>query len=61
VQEAFYFIHSQAESTNGKVVEKKLGTLRISNGAGSLTLTAEGGERAASLRLLSLELAPVNR
>ena len=50
-----------AGAAKGKTEEKNLGTLRISNGAGSFTLTTEGGEKNASLRLVSLELAPVNR
>lgn len=60
-QEAFYFLRTPLPTTNGKVSEKNLGTLRISEGTTTLTLTAEGGEKAAPLRITSISLAPVNR
>ena len=61
VKENFYLLHGKTTPTNDKPVEKNLGTLRIRDGEGTLTLTAENIPKNSSLRLLALELAPVNR
>lgn len=61
VKENFYFLRGRTIPTNNKPLEKNLGTLRIHDGEGTLTLTAENVPKNNSLRLLALELAPVNR
>jgi hypothetical protein len=61
VKENFYFLRGKTIPTNNKPLEKNLGTLRIHDGEGTLTLTAESIPKNSSLRLLALELAPVNR
>jgi hypothetical protein len=61
VRENFYFLRGKTTPTNQKRSEKSLGTLRIRDGEGTLTLTAENAPKNSALRLVSLELAPVNR
>ena len=61
VKENFYSLRGKTTPTNNKPLEKNLGTLRIRDGEGTLTLTAESIPKNGSLRLLALELAPVNR
>jgi hypothetical protein len=61
VRESFYFLRGKTTPTDQKPSEKSLGTLRIRDGDGTLTLAAESVPKNNALRLLSLELAPVNR
>ncbi len=60
VKENFYQLRAKTTPAE-KPMEKNLGTLRIRDGAGTLTLAAESIPKNNSMRLLSLELAPVNR
>jgi hypothetical protein len=61
VKENFYFLRGKTTPSNEKPAEKSLGTLRIRDGEGTLTLAAESAPKNCALRLLALELAPVNR
>jgi hypothetical protein len=61
VRENFYFLRGKTTPTNQKPSEQSLGTLRIRDGEGTLTLAPESVPQNSALRLVSLELAPVNR
>lgn len=61
VRESFYLLHGKVAAPAEKQVEKNLGTLRIREGAGPLTLAADGTGQPAQLRVIALELAPVTR
>lgn len=61
VRENFYLLHGKLTAQAGKQIEKNLGTLRIRNGAGALTLAADGVGPHAQLRVFALELAPATR
>jgi len=60
VKENFYVLKGKTTPAE-KPTEKNLGTLRIRDGAGTLTLAADTVPKNSPMRLLSLELAPVNR
>lgn len=61
VRESFYLLHGKVTLPSGQAAEKNLGTLRIRDGGGTLTLAAEDAGAPAQLRVLALELAPVTR
>lgn len=61
VKESFYFLRGKMAPSNGRALEKPLGTLRIHDGEGTLTLSAESLPKSGPVRLVALELAPVNR
>lgn len=61
VRENFFLLSGKVKLETGKQVEKNLGTLRIRNGDGALTLVAEGAGQSAKFSIAALELAPVNR
>lgn len=61
VRESFYVLRGKLTAPEDKPVEKNLGTLRIRDGGGPLTLAADGAGLPAQLRIVALELAPVNR
>ncbi|MCE9519594.1 MAG: hypothetical protein K8R87_08595 [Verrucomicrobia bacterium] len=61
VREKFYMLRSKVTEPAGKQNEKGLGTLRIRDGDGTLTLAADGAGQSAQLRVVSLELIPVTR
>ena len=61
IKESFYLLRGEVSPTSDKPVEKNLGTLRIRDGQGSLTIAASATPKGDLMRLWSLELAPVNR
>jgi len=61
VRESFYVLHGKVTAPAEKQTEKNLGTLRIRDGAGALTLAADGASPRAQLRVFALELAPATR
>ncbi len=61
VKESFYTLHGTVTPANDKLVEKNLGTLRIRDGHGTLTLAANAPPKGGLMRLWSLELAPASR
>ena len=61
VREAFYFLRGKTGPTSGKITEANIGTLRVSDGSGSITLAADAAGKGDLMKLVSLELAPVNR
>jgi hypothetical protein len=61
VRESFYVLRGKVTAPAEKQAEKNLGTLRISDGAGTLTLAADGVSPPTQLRVVALELAPVTR
>lgn len=58
LQETFYSLKSPCKGDAAKPVEQNLGTLRIKEGTGTLTLTALPPEKSASLKVYSLVLIP---
>jgi hypothetical protein len=61
LKESFYTLTSDLKPASGKSVTQSLGTLRVRDGAGSLTLTVGPAEKCASLRIYSLVLVPAAR
>ncbi|HEY2573870.1 MAG TPA: hypothetical protein VGH65_07365 [Verrucomicrobiaceae bacterium] len=60
-RESFYVLRGKLTAPEEKPAEKNLGTLRIREGGGPLTLATDGTDQPAALRIVALELAPVNR
>lgn len=61
LKESFYTLTSDLKPVSGKSVTQSLGTLRVRDGAGSLTLTLGPAEKCAALRIYSLVLVPAAR
>lgn len=61
VKESFYSLRGTVTPSDGKPMEKNIGTLRIRDGRGTLTLAATAPTKGGLMRLWSLELAPVSR
>ena len=61
VKESFYSLRSTLDATNDKTLEKNLGTLRIRDGKGSLTLGAVKSGTGEKLQVFSLALVPANK
>lgn len=61
VKESFYTLRGTVTPTNDKPIEKNIGTLRIRDGRGILTLSANAPPKGGLMRLWSMELAPVSR
>jgi hypothetical protein len=61
LKESFYTLTSNLQSASGKAVTQSLGTLRVRDGAGALTLTIGPAEKCASLRVYSIVLVPSAR
>lgn len=60
-RESFYVLRGKLTAPEDKLAEKNVGTLRIRDGTGPLTLATDGAGQPAPLRIVALELAPVNR
>jgi hypothetical protein len=61
LSEDFYSLTSTFPAAPKEPVEQNLGTLRIREGQGTLTLRANPPEKNGSLRVYSLSLMPANR
>jgi hypothetical protein len=61
LKESFYTLTSDLKPGPGKTVTQSLGTLRVRDGAGSLTLTIGPAEKCAALRVYSIVLVPAAR
>ncbi len=62
LKEGFYTLAGELKpAAGGKPVEQSLGTLRIRDGAGPLTLTVTSAQNASDLRVYSLWLVPSAR
>jgi len=61
LKESFYTLTSDLKPAKDKVVTQTLGTLRVRDGAGSLTLTMGPADKCASLRIYSVVLVPAAR
>lgn len=61
VKESFYSLRGTVTPTEGKPLEKNIGTLRVRDGHGLLTIAANAAPKGGLMRLWSLELAPVSR
>ncbi len=61
VRESFYVLHGRGPAPNPNPVARNLGTLRIRDGNGTLTLALDGASPPVRLRVLALELSPVNQ
>ena len=61
LKESFYSLSSGLKPASGKAVAQSLGTLRVRDGTGTLTLTMSPPEKCASLRVYSLVLVPASR
>jgi hypothetical protein len=58
VRETFYNLKKECKPTGDKSLEQNLGTLRISEGAGSVTLSAAAPEKSSDWRVYSIVLVP---
>lgn len=61
IKESFYTLRGTVTTTDDKLMEKNIGTLRIRDGHGTLTVAANSASKGGLMRLWSLELAPVSR
>jgi hypothetical protein len=61
VRENFYVLRGKVPAPAPAPVRRNLGTLRIRDGAGMLTLASDSTSQPGQLRVVALELAPVNR
>lgn len=61
LQESFYSLSAECSPPVQKATEKSLGTLRIRDGSGPLTLKSNPPEKSSSLRVYSLVLVPASR
>lgn len=61
VRESFYSLSSELKPAVDKPVEQRLGTLRVRDGSGSITLSMIPPEKCATLRVYSLVLVPASR
>ncbi len=61
VRESFYVLRGKAPAPAPDAMGKNLGTLRIRDGTGTLTLASDSVSQPAQLRVVAVELAPVNR
>lgn len=62
IKESFYTLSSDLKaSKSGKPVLQTLGTLRVRDGAGKLSLTFGAPEKCAGLRVYSIVLVPASR
>lgn len=61
LKENFYTLRGTLTPTDGKPMERNVGTLRIRDGHGALTLAVNAPSKDGLLRVWSMELAPVSR
>ncbi len=61
VQESFYNLSADLQTTGKGHTEQNIGTLRVRNGSGTLTLTARSILLNDLMQLESIELIPANR
>ena len=60
-KESFYTLRSTFAGTDDKPVEINMGTLRLRDGGGSLTLDAPKNDAGDKLRIISVALVPANK
>lgn len=61
VKESFYSLRGTLTPTDNKPMEINLGTLRVRDGRGILTISTDASPKGGLMRLWSLELAPASR
>ncbi|MEZ0273534.1 MAG: hypothetical protein ACAH88_01405 [Roseimicrobium sp.] len=61
LRESFYSLSTGLKPASGKAVAQSLGTLRVRDGTGTLTLTMSPPEKCTALRVYSLVLVPASR
>lgn len=61
VKESFYSLQADIKPVGGKPVAQNLGTLRIKDGKGSLTLATNSPEKCKGLRVYAIVLVPCAR